>query len=86
MSTDHPTTQDYLAELIQYTQGNPQTSVSMYEVGAKLGLDKTRIMNLTIGYKCFLPEPQRCPRISVFSYIYIVWVLEFSACRSEPNT
>ena len=42
MSTDRPTIQDFLAELIQCTQGNQATTVSMFDVGSRLGLDKTQ--------------------------------------------
>jgi len=42
MNADHITIQAYLAELIQCTQGNPDITVSMYDVGANLGLDKTQ--------------------------------------------
>jgi len=41
MSIGRPTTRQFLAELIRCTQGDPQAKISMYEVGAALGLEKT---------------------------------------------
>ena len=41
MSPDLPTTRQFLAELIRSTQGDLQAKISMYEVGAALGLEKT---------------------------------------------
>jgi hypothetical protein len=41
MSIGRPTTRQFLSELIRCTQGDLQAKISMYEVGAALGLGKT---------------------------------------------
>jgi len=40
MPTGLPTTRQFLAELMHCTQGDPQARISMYQVGATLGLEK----------------------------------------------
>lgn len=40
MGMDLPATRTFLAELIRRTQGNPDATISMYDVGAALGLEK----------------------------------------------
>jgi hypothetical protein len=43
MDLDNPEARAYLFELYTMTQGDPEAQVSMYDVGATLGLEKTDV-------------------------------------------